>query len=453
MDRYDPDRPSIFSRPDDDDLDTPSDPAPVRATRPPQEANRPIRARQADGFDRPADPARDSRMSRQVIVLGSMGLAILALSGFIVVSLLRPDDEPTVAADPSPTASTAAASAEPSATADPTATPIATPEPTPAGPPAEVAVGGWATVTVDELNVRSAAGADQQSLSRLVRGAVVSVAEGPATVSGESWYRVASLGGATGWAASGSEAEPYLETIAADPTLQECGQVRRAVFDVASGSATANDPLRVGDFALPAAAFRNPALGAMELMRGMGVEMCFTARLGADGLPEVSTELGVTACGHAEAEGSLFRLQPTDDDSIPLASQVMESTIVHPALLDGGPADNRMSTNIRTVVSMMANDGTSGCLNVNVTQRGDAIESHRSVNAIQCSIVSVYTEASIKLAPASGGPTAWIKLPGSNFQRGLFQLGTPTQVSVDASTSDRGDHWAGAWPAGNGGCR
>jgi hypothetical protein len=355
---------------------------------------------------------------------------------------------------PSATASNAAPSAEPTeaATAEPTASPIPTPEPTPAGPPSELAVGGWATVTVEELNVRRDAGPDAASVYRLVDGAVVHVTDGPTVINGGYWYRVASLGGAIGWAASGWEVEPYLETVSGDPTLSECGQVRRAVFDVVGGSATPHDPLRVGDFALPAAAFGNLSLAAMELVRGMGDEMCFTARIGADGLPEMSTELAVSACGHAEAEGSLFRLEPTDDDSVPLASQVMESTIVHPALLNGGPADNRMSSNMRTVAGMMTNDGMSGCMNANVTQRGDAIESHRSVNVNQCSVVSLYDKFSIKLAPASGGPIAWIKLPSANFQPGLFTTGQPMQVSVDANASDRGDQWAGAWPTGNGGC-
>jgi hypothetical protein len=306
-------------------------------------------------------------------------------------------------------------------------------------------------VTVGELNVRRDAGPDAASVYRLVEGAVVQVAEGPAMVAGGNWYRVASLGGATGWASSGWESDPYLETVAGDPTLSECGQVRRAVFDVAGGSPTPHDPLRVGDFALPAAAFKDASLAAIELVRGMGDEMCFTARLGADGLPEMSVELAVTACGHAEAEGSLFRLEPTDDGSVPLAAQVMESTIVHPILLNGGPDENRMSSNIRTVVGMMVNDGTSGCVNLHVTQRGNAVESSRSVNVGQCSTVSEYNEFNLKLAPTSGGPTAWIKLTAANYQAGLFPLGQPMQVSVDASVNDERPG-AYVWPGNNAGC-
>ncbi len=446
MDRFEgADRGSIFARPDDD-----ADAAPLQTGPTPTPPAGWIRPPEASV---PSAPDAGDNSRRRIAILAAMGLGILFLSGFIAVSLLRPDAEPAAAAVPSASATASpSADASEAASVDPTQTPIPTPTPTPAGPPAEVAVGGWATITVGELNVRREAGPNGAPVYRLVEGAVVHVADGPTVIDGGNWYRVASLGGATGWAASGWEAEPYLETVSGDPTLSECGQVRRAVFDVVGGSATPHDPLRVGDFALPAAAFGDLSLGTMELLRGMGDEMCFTARLGADGLPELSTDLAVSACGQAEAEGSLFHLLPTDDDNVPLASQVMESALVHPALLEGGPADNRMSSNIRTVVGMLTNVGTSGCLNMHVTQRGDATDFGRSVNAIQCSVVSVYDEFSVKLAPASGGPIAWIKLRGADFQPGRFALGQPVQVSVDASSSDRDDQYAGAWPAGSGGC-
>ena len=107
----------------------------------------------------------------------------------------------------------------------------------------------------------------------------MTVAEGPQVVDGLNWYRVTSLGGAAGWAASGWEEEPYLETIASDPTLAECGQVRRS-------GVRHNDrrrPERTMCFAsVPsrsrAGAFSDPSLAAIELYRGMGQEVCFTAR-------------------------------------------------------------------------------------------------------------------------------------------------------------------------------
>jgi hypothetical protein len=453
-------RPSIFSRPEEDEGLANQHHSPrvdwhdneTRA----HDALRPADAR-AMASSAPTGSAARQRgrpeeregISRQVIVLGSMGLGILALSGFIAASLLGSDEEPAVAVLPTTSATVRPSDSPeptpPPQTASPSPTPDPTPEPTPAGPPTEVVVGGWATITVGELQVRRAAGQDAESVYRLVRGAIVNVAEGPTVVAGGNWYRVASLGGATGWVASGWEANPYLATIAADPRLSECGQVRRAVFDVATGSVQPNDPLRIGDFALPAAGFQDASLGAIELLRGTGQEVCFTARPGSNGLPEMSVDLSVYACGSAVAQGGTYRLEPTDDDRVSLASQVIDPTIVHPALLDGGPADNRMSSNIRTIVSMMANEGTSGCLSISVTQRAGAIDAHRSVSVSQCSIVELYDADSLKLSPTSGGPTAWIKLAASNYQPGLFPLDRPVFVSVDASASAR-DRWAGAWP-------
>jgi hypothetical protein len=387
-----------------------------------------------------------------LVGLASVGGIAILLMSFFAFSMLTNDDPPAVAGgDASPTPA-ASPSAEPTIAATPEATPDASPEPTPTGPPIELAVGDWATVTVDELDVRAGAGEDQESRSSLIRGAVLIVAEGPQVADGLNWYRVTSLGGAAGWAASGWEEEPYLETIASDPTLAECGQVRRPVFDTTTGAALANDVLRIGAFAVPTSAFSDPSLAAIELYRGMGQEVCFTARSGPDGQPDLSADLGVQACGHAAADGSILRLEPTDDDSVPLSSQVIDPTIVHPAVFTGLPADQRMSSNLSTIMAMMTNDGTSGCLNLNVTQRADSTEWYRAAQATQCSRVQVYNEDSIKFSPASGGPEAWIKLAAANFQPGLFRLERKLTVSVDASVDNNDNQSAYAHPYGEDAC-
>ena len=446
MDRNDQDRPSIFSRPDVDDVGSGIPETPTEAAGQPA-PRRPVRPRPGPERDLPAGPDEGGALDRQAVLLGAMGIVILALVGFIGFSVLGRDDNGAAIASLTPSApASAVVSAAPSdPSPNPTASPEPTPEPTPAGPPAELAVAGWATVAVEEIDVRDAPDPAEASVYRLVRGAIVHVAEGPTAVGGENWYRVLSLGGAAGWASSGPEAAPALETIGRDPTINECGQVRRAVFTVESGTATPNDVLRVGDFALPASAFQDVTLGGAELVRGMGSELCFTARLGSDGQPELSTQISVGACGHATRDGSLYRLEPTDDGDIALAQQVMEPTIVHPTLLVGGPADHRMSSNIATIVSMLANDGSSGCVRVNVTQRGDAIEVNRGASANQCSVVHVYSQDSLKLSPASGGPEAWIKLAAANFQRGLFPREEPIEVNVEASADDT-NRWVYAWP-------
>lgn len=465
MDPFDNDRPSIFKRPfdEDDDHDTVGErPAPAQEPASPQPPSQPqaqptpsrsieddprTAALRPPLRGRPLDPPPpDDGNRRRMIALGAGGLAILVLGGFIGAALLRPSDGGAIGGQPSASASASVAPvASESAAPEPTATPDPTPSPTPAGPPMEVATGGWATVTVGELNVRREAGQDSDSVYRLVDGAVAHVSEGPVVIDGGNWYRITSLGGASGWASSGWESEPYLETVSGDPSLAECGQVRGQVFDA---SFAPNDPLRIGEFALPAAAFDERALGAAELLRGMGDEVCFSARLGANGRPELSTELNVNACGHATRDGNRYRLVPTDDDRMPLASQVIEETLVHPSLLDGGPADNRMSSNLQTVMAMLANEGSIGCVNAGVVQRADEVDSSRGVSAIQCSTVEQYDQYSLKLVPVSGGPTAWIKLSGSDFQPTLFQVGQRVRVNVDASADDR-NRWVYPWPNGD----
>ena len=137
--------------------------------------------------------------------------------------------------------------------------------------------------------MRSAAGTDAASNYILVKGAVVQVAEGPTVVDDLNWYRVASLGGAVGWVTSGWVAEPFLTTLVEDPTLIRCGEVEaRGVRrrERRADAARPNCHRRAG----PARGRlqRSSRLAAMELIRGVGGEACFSAQVGSDGVPVVS---------------------------------------------------------------------------------------------------------------------------------------------------------------------
>jgi hypothetical protein len=459
MNRYDPDRPSIFSKPEEDDVaatparahqDPPYGENPTVVTRASGPPRAPRPPRPAYAPERPDDP--EAPRNVRLIVLGSMGIAILALGGFIAASILRPASDPGLSlASPEPSSSAigVTASAGPSGTPSMTAEP--TPEPTPAGPPQEVAVHGWATVTVGELNVRRSAGPDEASVYRLVEGAVVNVAEGPTGIDGANWYRVASLGGAAGWVSSGWIAEPYLETLVDDPTLIRCGKVMRPVFEVVDGSPRPNDPLQIGGLALPVAAFNDVSLGVIELLRGMDQEACFSAEVGTAGVPVVRTELNVGACGHTVPDGGFFRLRPAAGGNLPLSSQVKEPVVVHPSILAGGPPDDRKSSNIRSIVAMMANEGVGGCINASAVGGTNDVVGYRSADVSQCSIVHEYNAHSLKLTPAAGGEMAWIKLTSDGYQPGLFPLETPVSVGINAQASDDARS-AYAWIAGEPGC-
>ena len=324
-------------------------------------------------------PADDDRFSPRMLVgLGSAGAIALVLIGFIAFSIFGRDDETALVAGAGSPTPTASPSAEPTiaATPEPSATPEPTPEPTPAGPPAELAIGDWATVTVDELKVRAQAGADQDSTYTLVRGAVLTVAEGPQAVGGENWYRVASLGGAAGWVSSGFVANPYLETILNDPVLIRCGEVADPVFDVVDGVPEAREVVRIGDFAVPSNKLELPTLATIELARGIRAEVCVTAQVGADGLPTLSSEPQVTACGHAVADGQAFWLRPAADQEVGVSAQIKDTAVVHPILLSG-PADQRQSSNPRSLMTMMSYDGAAGCVTGNINVDGDKVDSYR----------------------------------------------------------------------------
>lgn len=431
MDPRDPSqRPSIFKTPE-----------PMEERHPPEQepprdfwAEPPMGARP----DRREPLPRSGPSRRLLIGLGAGGVLLLVVGGFVAAAVLSPDEDPGIgAASPSASVSpTAPASIGPTATAEPTATPSPTPEPTPAGPPQEVAVGAWATVAVAELNVRSAAGTESTSNYLLVRGSVVHVAEGPTVVEDLNWYRVASLGGAVGWVTSGWVAEPFMTTLVEDPTLIRCGEVGSQVFDLVNGVATPHDPLAIGDLALPAAAFSDESLAAIELLRGVDGEACFSAQVGQDGLPVVSAQLVVSACGHAVADGNLFRLRPAAGQNVQVEAQVKDPAIVHPTVLAGGPAEDRKSSNARTIVTMMASPDATGCIHMNVTEDGSGVEAYRTIEMTQCSIVSEYNSDNLRLRPAAGGDTAWIKLTAHTPYPGSLPLDVPIPVAVNATTGD-----------------
>ncbi len=467
MDPRDPtQRPSIFSTPESDDERRPPDP-PRHTERPgdPTIVGRPYRAdSQAPppydplfparpyASEYPAEPPANRRL---LIALGIGGLLLLLIGGFVARSILSPQDEAALAASPSMTATATALpsssseeSAGPSTAPSEPASTAPTPAPTPAGPPQEVAVGGWASVATDGLNVRSAAGADAASNHVLVRGAAMHVSEGPKVVGGLNWYRIASLGGAVGWVSSGWVAEPYMTTLVEDPVLIRCGEVGRPVFDVVDGSLVAHDPLAIGDLAVPAAAFSDVALGAIELLRAVGEEACFSAEIGSDGTPSISAQLTAGACGQATEDGNFFRLRPATGQDASVQEQVKNPAVVHPAVLTGGPSGDRQATNLRSVVSFIAAGKATGCIRVTVREDAGGVDADRSAETTQCSLVHEHNIDSIRLSPASGGATTWIKLTRGNSEPGAFPLETPVEAYVGASASNDG-HGAWAWPGGD----
>jgi hypothetical protein len=447
MDRPErPDKPnseSIFSKPDPtgdpttprpepDQPQTTLDPLDVSTWGPPARSA-PETSPPVPGKPR-VKPADDNRFSPRMLVgLGSAGAIALVLIGFIAFSVFGGEDDPVVAggdASPTPTASS---SAEPTtaATPEPTASAEPTPKPTPAGPPVELAMGDWATVTVGELQVRAGAGANEASTYRLVRGAVMTVSEGPQVVNGANWYRIASLGGVTGWVTSGWVADPYLETILNDPVLIRCGEVANPVFDMVDGAPVAREVVRVGDFAVPSNKLDVSTLAAIELARGIRAEVCVTAQVGSNGLPALRSEPRANACGHAVADGQAFWLRPAADQEADVSAQIKDPALVHPILL-AGPAENRQSSNLRSLLTMMSHEGAAGCVQASINIDSGEVHSQRGVTIEQCSIVTEYNDLNLKLHPATGGPMAWIKLPQDGSSRDEIPLERPIEVYISS---------------------
>ena len=441
MDPRDPYQPpSIFKTPDvpDDEADT--------STRVPTPPRAPTFTPR---LPPPSEPEPSSGPSRRLLVaMGAGGLTLLLIGGFVAASVLRPaggsalaSASPTLAPPPSP-AATPMATAVPSASAGPTVTPspVQTPVPTPAGPPQDLAVGGWATVAVAELNVRSAADMNAAPNYVLVRGAVVNVAEGPVVASGLNWYRVASLGGARGWATSGWVEEPFMTTVVADPTLIRCGELNRSVFDIVDGAPVPHDPVAIGDLALPAAAFTDIALGAMELLRGVGAEACFSAQVGADGTPIVTPQLSANACGRAVREGSFFRLRPATGQTVPPEYQVKDPVVLHPAVLTSMVPNDPLGANLQHAADLIAaRSDATGCFHVTVQGESGNLFTSTAIDTEQCFITYEYATEWITIGAAAGGDARRLLVTMGPTAPFPFALNVPVYLYVSVGSSDGGN--------------
>jgi hypothetical protein len=365
---------------------------------------------------------------------------LLAIGGYVAASIFGQDADPTLAiASPSIPPSQTAPVARPTAALTVTPSQSPTPVPTPSGPAQDLAVGGWATVVASELNVRGTADTDAASRYVLVRGAVVHVAEGPVSVSGLTWYRIASLGGATGWAASGWVEEPFMTTLVDDPTLIRCGDVMRSVFDIVDGAPVPHDPLEIGELALPVAAFSDFSLGTMELMRGVGREACFTAAVDASGAPTITTRLDVSACGRAERAGSYFLLRPAAGQVMSPEMLVKAPAVVHPVLLTSPVPDDPMAANLRNVALLIAErTDTTGCIYLNVQDAPGSASQSSAIDTTQCFLIYEQANDGITVGAAAGGDTKRILVSEASMPPFTVALGVPVSLWVHASSSSGG---------------
>jgi hypothetical protein len=366
--------------------------------------------------------------SRPMLLLAAALLVALTAVGTVVAGSLLLDRDrsnvllPDATALPSTSADTEP-SVEATPTASATASPSATPLPGPEGPLAELVPGGWARVAVAELNVRARPDLAADSSWRLVEGAVMHVAEGPERgPEGYDWYRVASLGLAVGWIASGTLDEPFATTLVAEGDLLRCGPVTSSVLSVADGQVSAHDPFRIGEYALPAAAFDNEALGAFELLRATQGEACFVASLEGDGTPSVAAEVGYYACGHPVVEDGIFRLRPAPGmDAVP-DILVKDVAIIDPAIGGYGGTDEVMAVNAAALLRLMAGGNGEGCIS-------HGIHGGRSggseVDGRACGVVESATSTEVVVRPAdSDTPVTFRLSPGS------FDPSTPLGVTI-----------------------
>ena len=440
MDGYDPtERPSIFSRPELDDE------RPTDAVHRPQ-PSAPI-AEPQTGWSRPSTrmaPETGRPSARLLVGLGLGALVMLVIAVLVASALSKPEDSSLVGASASPTtapsgSSTPNASLSPAETTAATPVATSTPTATTTPPPQQgLATGGWARVSVPELNVRSDPRTAATVNYRLVRGAAAYIAEGPVSADGFDWYRIVSLGGARGWAASGSPESEFMAMVEDSAQLAHCGRVPPAVLHVEEGSVRPHDPIHIGDLALPASAFDELELGALELVRSIDGEACIGAEIGADGEPRIDAEFSATACGlPGRHPDGTFRLQPAVGQDVTVDYQAKVPAIVHPAVVTSGSADDPMSLNLRAVFMLKASeDGVAVCVHARVSERENGRDTFRMVDGNQCVVVEEHTDERVVIRPASEESRVELLMTAGSTPPGSVLVGVPTELNVTAVVAE-----------------
>ncbi len=138
-----------------------------------------------------------------VLVVLAVGLAFAVFSGA----------PPTADVSPVPSASVSP-SASSSVEASPAFTPAESGAPSFAGD-------ALLQVSVDGLRMRTTASTSADIVRTLDRGEVVRVISGPVEADSYAWYEVIDLDSRSGWVATGDGADPWLDTVPADPATSE----------------------------------------------------------------------------------------------------------------------------------------------------------------------------------------------------------------------------------------
>ena len=205
-----------------------------------------------------------------------------------------------------------------------------------ASPGVSLAVGGFATVVADGLNVRSGAGTGFTSLAQLPAGSRVALLSGPVSSGGYNWYQVqfsftewpSADYPRTGWAAAGSGTDAYL-TPAVAPTVTTFSP-RIGAYSVSARSFSPNgdgvaDTVNVR-YALPAAA----SAVRVDILNASGATVDSMA-LGAQAAgPYTITWNGHTTGGGWAGAGSyVLRVSVTDGAGSHVApSASVDSTVL-----------------------------------------------------------------------------------------------------------------------------
>jgi hypothetical protein len=154
------------------------------------------------------------------------GISTVIAAVLVVVFLTSGRGTAVVATGSTGASASASASEMPTTGPSQTATPQASATATPGGPTAgqQVLEPGWGRADTT-LNLRYGPGTDSPIQSRVLRGTVLMIVDGPEARDGYDWYFAQLIDHNQGWFASGPASDPFVSVLGTGLTFEACGEV------------------------------------------------------------------------------------------------------------------------------------------------------------------------------------------------------------------------------------
>lgn len=389
----------------------------------------------------PSAPPEPDAVSRPLLLVVVVVLLGAVLVWLVVASSLLSDDD---AASPGAEAS---ASATPRQTSSTRPSPSAAPTPTATAAP--LAVGSWAVVVTDALNLRDGPSTEAKALGIAPAGRLVEVAGGATIVNGTPWYPVHVVAGSarSGWMAAEGD-EIFLAPATGTVTQAWCGRVEAEATQTDDSGAGVRTVPRVqfGGLTLSSHLFEPGMQGALSVAWGAGSDVCMRLTITNGQLASVTVpSLEVEACGEGgNGADNEMTLHVGSEAVSPSGTRSDKLIWLHEALLgfSGSGSSSSDLPNLAQTLFLSAYGDGQACISVGAAGGKGSTSLSVEVTTVGCVRVYDRSGGALILQPVSllnsNGPALSFDIVASSEVGPEFVPGSVLGASVRAAGGPAG---------------